>query len=101
MMQFNVAFVVTALLLSASPAMSATFTFWEGAGCGGSSLGSISGGSNECYFLTNGGSSKSIQYSGVPNEVSFFLSGGGHDICTNGADLTLGGGSGCGTAPDG
>ena len=100
-MQFNVAFVATALLVSASPAMSATFTFFEGADCTGSSIGSITGGSADCYYLTNGGLSKSISYSGVPNEVSFYLSGGGHDICTNGMYLMLGGGSGCGTAPDG
>ena len=100
-MHFNIAFVTTALLVFVSPAMSATFTFFDGAGCTGGNQGTISGGSADCYYLTNGGSSKSISYSGVPNEVSFYLSGGGHDICTNGAYLTLGGGSGCGTAPDG
>ncbi|KAJ7642355.1 hypothetical protein DFH06DRAFT_1334232 [Mycena polygramma] len=54
----------------------------------------------ECFTL-GGGSTKSISYSGVPNSISFFISGGGHDACTNGAQLTRGGGSGCATAPAG
>ncbi|KAJ6529784.1 hypothetical protein B0H19DRAFT_1274171 [Mycena capillaripes] len=53
------------------------------------------------YLLTNGGSAKSIGYSGVPNQIDFFGSGGAHDVCSNGATLVLGGGSGCGTAPAG
>jgi hypothetical protein len=101
-MQFNVAFVTAALLASASPAMSATITFFTGAGCTGSTVGgSLTVSGTECVFLTNGGSGKSIRYSGVNSQIQFFLSGGQHDVCTNGANLVLGGGSGCGTAPAG
>ncbi|THU84375.1 hypothetical protein K435DRAFT_870323 [Dendrothele bispora CBS 962.96] len=93
-------FVATALLALASPAMSATIQFFAGADCTGSSIGTITAGSGECVFLTNGGSARSIRFSGVPNQISFFISGGAHDICTNGANLTLTG-SGCSTAPAG
>ncbi|KAF8883651.1 hypothetical protein CPB84DRAFT_1750632 [Gymnopilus junonius] len=99
-MQFNVVFVATALLASASLAMSATITLFSGAGCSGSSGGSFGVPSGECLSL-GGGSTKSIRYSDVPSAIEFFISGGGHDSCTNGAGLVLGGGSGCGTAPDG
>ena len=102
-MQLNAALLATVLLACASSVMSAEITFFEGADCTGSIIGGtgISVGTNVCAFLTNGGSGKSIGYSGVPNQIQFFLSGGGHDKCTNGAELTLGSGSGCGTAPDG
>ncbi|KAJ6465286.1 hypothetical protein C8R45DRAFT_939505 [Mycena sanguinolenta] len=99
-MQFNVVFIATALIASASLAMSATVTGWSGAGCTGSAGESFSVPSGECFTL-GGGSAKSISYSGVPSEIEFYISGGGHDACTNGASLVLGSGSGCGTAPSG
>jgi hypothetical protein len=99
-MQFNVVFIATALLASASLAMSATITGFVGADCTGSVSFSSSVPSGECLTLGSG-STKSISYSGVPSEIEFFISGGGHDSCTNGASLVLGGGSGCGTAPAG
>ncbi|THU77658.1 hypothetical protein K435DRAFT_877571 [Dendrothele bispora CBS 962.96] len=100
-MQLNFVFVATALLASASPAMSATLQWFSGADCTGSIIGTSNGASsNECIFLTNGGSAKSISYSGVPNDISFFISGGAHDKCTNGSSLTRSG-SGCATAPAG
>ncbi|KAJ8083634.1 hypothetical protein PM082_009509 [Marasmius tenuissimus] len=100
-MQFKPAFVATALLACASPAMSATLQWFSGAGCTGSIIGTSNGAtSGECIWLTNGGSARSISYSGVPNQISFFISGGGHDQCTNGASLTASG-SGCQTAPSG
>ncbi|PPQ96453.1 hypothetical protein CVT26_005125 [Gymnopilus dilepis] len=99
-MQFNVTFVATALLASASLAMSATITGFAGADCSGTQGQSFNVPSGECFSL-GGGSTKSIRYSGVPSEIEFYISGGGHDSCTNGAQLTLGGGSGCGTAPAG
>ncbi|KAJ7787226.1 hypothetical protein B0H14DRAFT_2954715 [Mycena olivaceomarginata] len=56
-MQFNVAFVAAALLASASPAMSATITFFTGAGCTGSTIGgSLTVSGTQCVFLTNSGS---------------------------------------------
>jgi hypothetical protein len=100
-MQFNVVFIATALLSSASLAMSAEITFFTGAGCSGSVIGSTPAGAGVCAFLTNGGSGKSIGYSGVPNSIGFYLSGGPHDFCSNDSFETFGGGSGCGTAPDG
>jgi hypothetical protein len=102
-MQFNAAFLATALLAYASSAMSAEITFFEGADCTGSIIGGtgISVNPGSCAFLTDNGSGKSIGYSGVPNSIAFFLSGGQHDKCTNGPFTTNGGGSGCGTAPDG
>ncbi|PPQ97488.1 hypothetical protein CVT26_002717 [Gymnopilus dilepis] len=99
-MQFNVVFIATALLASASLALSATVTLFAGAGCTGAQEGSFNVPSGECLSLGSG-SVKSMGYSGVPSEIEFFISGGGHDSCTNGAQLVLGGGSGCGTAPAG
>jgi hypothetical protein len=101
-MQFNIGFIAAALLVAASPAMGATFIFFEGADCTGSK---ISVADNvpplDCIHLPNGGSAKSISYFGVTNQIEFYESGGGHDECTNGATLTLGAGSGCGTASSG
>ncbi|KAJ6555953.1 hypothetical protein B0H19DRAFT_1071097 [Mycena capillaripes] len=103
-MQFNVAFIATALLACASSAMAVKFTFHEGADCNGKVIG-VSTGSKpgDCVFFTNGGSTKSIHYEGVPqhDHVHFFKSGGSNDRCTNGATLTRPGGSGCATAPAG
>ncbi|KAJ7247778.1 hypothetical protein C8J57DRAFT_1240716 [Mycena rebaudengoi] len=99
-MQFNVVFIATALLASASLAMSAQITGFAGADCTGSVVFSSGASSNECLTL-GGASVKSISYSGVPSQIQFYISGGGHDSCTNGAQLTLGGGSGCATAPTG
>lgn len=101
-MHFNVAFVAAALLVSASPAMSITLVFYSGADCSGGVITTSTGSApGECVGISGGGSAKSIRYSGVPNKIEFYLSGGGHDLCTNGADLVLSGGSGCGTAPAG
>ncbi|PPQ89765.1 hypothetical protein CVT25_008049 [Psilocybe cyanescens] len=99
-MQFNVFVIASALLASASVAMSATITGFAGADCTGTQGQSFNIPSNECFSL-GGGSTKSIRYSGVPSQIQFFISGGGHDSCTNGASLVLGGGSGCATAPAG
>ncbi|KAF5347661.1 hypothetical protein D9758_014851 [Tetrapyrgos nigripes] len=100
-MQFNFAFVAVALLASASPAMSATLQWYAGAGCTGTVVATSNGASSgQCIWLTQGGSVKSIQYSGVPKDISFFISGGAHDQCTNGSSLTRSG-SGCATAPTG
>ncbi|KAJ7330500.1 hypothetical protein DFH08DRAFT_815404 [Mycena albidolilacea] len=101
-MPFNIAFIVTALLVFASPAMSAKITAFAGAGCTGK-ITSVNNNAaaGQCVFFTEGGSAKSFGYSGVPHKISFFESGGAHDRCSNGAFLTLGAGSGCGTAPAG
>ena len=99
-MQFNIVFIATALLASASLAMSATITGFAGAGCTGTKGESFNVPSRECFTL-GGGSTKSINYSGVPSETEFYISGGRHDSCTNGASLVFGGGSGCATAPAG
>jgi hypothetical protein len=99
-MQFNIVFIATALLASASLAMSATITGFAGAGCTGTQGESFDVPSGECFTLGSG-STKSISYSGVPSRIEFYISGGLHDSCTNGASLVLGGGSGCGTAPAG
>jgi hypothetical protein len=99
-MQFNVVFITTALLTSASLAMLATITGFAGADCSGAVSFRNGASSGEC--LTLGGSSvKSISYSDVPNEIEFFVSDGGHNSCTNGASLVQGGGSGCETVPEG
>jgi hypothetical protein len=99
-MQLNVVFIATALLASASLAMSASITGFDGSNCSGNQGQTFTVSSQECFSL-GAGSAKSISYSGVPNSIQFFESGGDHDSCTNGSQLTLGGGSGCGTAPDG
>ncbi|KAJ7034217.1 hypothetical protein C8F04DRAFT_1260225 [Mycena alexandri] len=101
-MHFNIGLVAAALLVSASPAMSATFRFYNGADCQG---GAFSVADNvpprDCIFFPNGGSAKSIGYDGVSSEILFYLSGGPNDKCTNGAAAAAGGGSGCATAPAG
>jgi hypothetical protein len=102
-MQLNAALLATVLLACASSVMSAEIFFFEGAGCTGTVIGGtgISVGTNVCAFLIDNGSGKSIGYSGVPNQIQFYLSGGGHNDCTNSSFLTDPGGSGCATAPDG
>lgn len=99
-MQFNIVFIATALLASASLAMSATITGFAGANCTGTRGESVGVPSGEC-FSWGAASTKSISYSGVPREIQFYISGGGHDSCTHGASLVLGGGVGCATAPAG
>jgi hypothetical protein len=99
-MQFNVAFITTTVLASAPLAMWATITGFAGADCTGTQGESFNVGQNVCFTLGSG-STRSIRYSGVPGGIQFFISGGGHDSCTNGAQATRGGGSGCVTAPAG
>ncbi|KAJ6503641.1 hypothetical protein C8R45DRAFT_1091421 [Mycena sanguinolenta] len=82
-MHINVVFVATALLASASTAMSAQIAGFAGADCTGSVVFSNGASSDECLTL-GGGSVRSIGYSGVPSQIQFFESGGSHDSCTNG-----------------
>ncbi|KAF9474719.1 hypothetical protein BDN70DRAFT_936433 [Pholiota conissans] len=98
-MQFKF-FFVAAALAAASQAMAATVAGFAGADCTGAQVFSSGASARECLTLKQN-SVKSIKYSGVPNQIKFFISGGGHDSCTNGSQLTRGSGSGCATAPDG
>ncbi|KAJ7627460.1 hypothetical protein FB45DRAFT_868677 [Roridomyces roridus] len=101
-MQFNLALLTSALLVAVSPVLGADFVWFSGAGCTGSVIARSPGVTpGECVWLTNGGSAKSISYSGVPNHANFFESGGAHDVCSNGATIVTGGGSGCATGPAG
>jgi hypothetical protein len=101
-MQFKVAFIASALLVAAVPALGADFVWFAGAGCSGSVIARSPGVSpGQCVWLTNGGSAKSISYSGVPNHANFFESGGAHDVCSNGPTIVTGRGSGCATGPVG
>ncbi|KAJ7620401.1 hypothetical protein FB45DRAFT_1006932 [Roridomyces roridus] len=102
-MQFNIALIASAILMAVSPVLGADFQWWSGAGCTGSvHLTSDNIPANECFGLSDGESTKSISYSGVPTQARFFRSGGSQDFCTNGPPtVTTGGGSGCATAPDG
>ncbi|KAF8196198.1 hypothetical protein K438DRAFT_1967920 [Mycena galopus ATCC 62051] len=94
----------TALIASAA---APAFQYFSGADCTGSSIGTSLGSMpGQCISIANGGSAKSIGFLGVPNKISFFVSGGGHDHCTNGASLVLSGdgsdgNGGCATAPSG
>jgi len=99
-MQLNVVFIATAVLASASLGMSqTTVTLFDGADCTG----------NESNFnlqtpfcLSLGtGSTKSIAYTNVVNDIEFFVNDDNHNSCTNGPQTIFGSGSGCGTAPDG
>ncbi|KAK7458024.1 hypothetical protein VKT23_009932 [Stygiomarasmius scandens] len=99
-MQFKSTFISIALLALASPAMSATITGFAGAGCTGAIVATGSGSSGTCLTLGSG-SVRSISFSGVTGTISFFESGGLHDNCSNGSQQTLGGPSGCSTAPTG
>jgi hypothetical protein len=93
-------FIATALLASASLAMSAQITGFARANCTGSVVFSSRASSKECLNL-GGASVKSIGYSGVPSQIQFFESGRQHDSCTNGPQSVLGGGSGCSNVPVG
>ncbi|PPQ85522.1 hypothetical protein CVT25_006565 [Psilocybe cyanescens] len=101
-MQFNVLVIASALLASASVAVSTTITGFAGADCTGTQGQSIDIPSNQCFLLGNS-STKSVRYSGVPNQIVFFIpnASGSHSFCTGGASLVLGPGSGCATAPAG
>ncbi|KAF9471194.1 hypothetical protein BDN70DRAFT_888392 [Pholiota conissans] len=94
-MQFNLVFLATALLASASVAMSATITGFAGPDCTGSLSNPLSIQPGECVSL--GGDFVSISYSGVPSKIGVFLG----DSCDNGADPFHLGPSGCVTAPAG
>jgi len=98
-MQFNVVFITTAVLASASLVMSARINFFAGANCT-SQVGGKDAGTGTCLTLGSG-SVRSVGYSDVPNRIDFYISGGGHDSCTNGATTSCEDGSGCLTAPDG
>ncbi|KAJ7088942.1 hypothetical protein C8R44DRAFT_990975 [Mycena epipterygia] len=101
-MQFKVAFIASALLVAAAPALGANFVWFSGAGCTGTVIANSPGVTpGECVFLTNGGSAKSISYSGVPNHANFFKSGGTNDACTGGPTIVTGSGSGCANGPTG
>ncbi|KAF9532411.1 hypothetical protein CPB83DRAFT_847814, partial [Crepidotus variabilis] len=80
--------------------MSTTVTIWNGADCTGSRGPTTNLNAPVCGTLGSG-SVKSIQYSGVPNKIEFYVSGGAHDNCSNGSQASRGGGSGCVTAPAG
>ncbi|KAJ7644955.1 hypothetical protein FB45DRAFT_862201 [Roridomyces roridus] len=101
-MQLNVALVAGAILIAASPVLGANFVWFSGEDCTGSVISSQTNvPSNDCVGLANGGSAKSISYSGVPSTVAFFESGGAHDFCSGGATLILVSQSGCANGPVG
>ncbi|KAJ7616445.1 hypothetical protein FB45DRAFT_1063906 [Roridomyces roridus] len=101
-MQFNVALIASAILAAASPVLGAEFQWWTGAGCTGTAVVTTTNlDPLVCFSIANGGSTKSISYSGVPNFIDFYKSGGGNDQCTNSVLFSFGPGSGCATAPDG
>ncbi|KAF7307643.1 Membrane metallo-endopeptidase-like 1 [Mycena indigotica] len=93
--------LLTSVMLVAS-ANAATVKWFEGADCTGTLLTTSNGaGSGDCIFLTNGGSARSISWSGVPHEIQFFQSGGGSDKCKGKPQFTSSKSSGCSTAPTG
>ncbi|KAH9478961.1 hypothetical protein JR316_0009424 [Psilocybe cubensis] len=92
--------VLASILASASVAMSATIVGFAGADCTGARVTTNNVNSRVCLSLGSG-SVKSISYSGVGSSIQFYVSGGAHDSCTNGSQLTRGAGSGCATAPAG
>ncbi|KAJ6455057.1 hypothetical protein C8R45DRAFT_1111706 [Mycena sanguinolenta] len=89
-MQLNIGFITTALLAFALPVMSVTVTAFEGANCTGSILWLSNRASpGQSIFFTDGdsGESKSMSYSGVPNDILFYKSGGQNDHCTGDASV--------------
>ncbi|KDR81323.1 hypothetical protein GALMADRAFT_208082 [Galerina marginata CBS 339.88] len=94
-MQFKVVFLSTALLAFSSLALSATITGFGGAACTGPADLSNALTVDECLIFGNH-SQKSLSYSGVTNEIKFYIFGN----CTY-PNLVFGGGSGCATAPQG
>ncbi|KAJ7156394.1 hypothetical protein C8R46DRAFT_1226618 [Mycena filopes] len=99
-MQFTT--LLAAALLAAAPVLASDLTFFTGAGCTGSVISSAHNvGTEVCVSVPNGGSAKSISYSGVPDGILFFNSGGDSDNCNNQASQVFAGGSGCATAAAG
>ncbi|KAF5310065.1 hypothetical protein D9619_010317 [Psilocybe cf. subviscida] len=99
-MQLKGFLLAAAIVFFSTGATAVDITLFDGANCGGGSPGTSSIGTNTCLTLATC-STKSVSYNGVPNQIQFFISGGGHDRCSNGPSLVLGPGSGCATAPDG
>ncbi|KAF7327231.1 Membrane metallo-endopeptidase-like 1 [Mycena kentingensis (nom. inval.)] len=98
-MQFKTLF--TAILVAATSANAATLQWFAGADCTGRLIGTSQNAETvSCILPINGGSARSIRYSGVPHQIQFFESGGQHDRCTNGFQHSASG-SGCSTAPTG
>ena len=93
-MQFNIVFITTALLSSAPLVMSDNITLFAGLDCIGTQLGTFEVVPPLLCLTWKNDSVKSIRYSGVAHLIEFYISGGGHDSCTNGASLVHGG-SGC------
>ncbi|KAJ7624377.1 hypothetical protein FB45DRAFT_1085947 [Roridomyces roridus] len=100
-MQFNLV-LISAILVAVSPVLGADFVWHAGADCNGAVVArSPNVKAGDCVFLKNGGSAKSISFSGVPNHANFFESGGKHDKCTNGPSVVKKGPSGCANGPTG
>ncbi|PPQ85520.1 hypothetical protein CVT25_006564 [Psilocybe cyanescens] len=94
-MRFNAVFMTTALLGSISKALSATITLFSGVECTGEEGQTINVPLDECLVLVS--PTKSIGYSGVPNQIHCFVA----PSCNSGPAMGFGGGSGCATAPSG
>ncbi|KAJ6457812.1 hypothetical protein C8R47DRAFT_1227229 [Mycena vitilis] len=82
-MQFNVAFLASALLASVSLALSATVTGFAGADCSGTKGESFNVPAGGMLHLGRRLGQVHPSYSGIPNSISFFISGGKHDTCTS------------------
>ena len=90
-MHFNIVVITSTLLASASLAVSATVTGFTGANCTTPQDHTYTVGPPIC-FAYGCASWRSIRYTGVPNNIELYVSGGPHDSCTNGPSLVLGGG---------
>ncbi|KAK7055764.1 membrane metallo-endopeptidase [Favolaschia claudopus] len=102
-MQLNLLAIAAALALAATPsATAATIIAYFGADCGGDVIATSDDlNPGECIYLADQESARSMSYSGVPNQISFYESGGAHDACAHGATLILEGSEGCANGPDG
>ncbi|KAF9038901.1 hypothetical protein BDZ89DRAFT_1215209, partial [Hymenopellis radicata] len=96
-MQFNVAFIASALLLIVPGALGAELVGYKGAGCTGDVVArTVDVIPRVCSDFPGGDrSAKSIKYSGVPNKPQFFTGAG----CTG--EAIKDDGSGCVTGPPG
>jgi hypothetical protein len=99
-MRLETLLLVTIIIALSNRALAIEISMFDGADCGGNNKGTATGlTTGEC--LTLGLQSiKSVSYTDVPNQIQLFVSGGDHDACSNGPQMTFGGGSGCASAPD-
>ncbi|KAJ7636667.1 hypothetical protein FB45DRAFT_907056 [Roridomyces roridus] len=83
-MQFNLGLLTSTILVAVSPVLGAGFVWHADANCTGEIIArNPNAKAGDCVFLKNGGSAKSIRFSGVPHQADFFVMSGKPDEGTD------------------